>query len=133
MVIVDTSVWIDYFADRPTPQVSVLERAIDAEPLAVGDLVVFEVMRGLRYERDARRVGGLFEQLTVIPMGGGRIARRAAEDYRILRSRGITVRATVDCLIATFCIEHNHVLLHNDRDFDAFEQHLGLRVLRPES
>lgn len=128
MVIVDTSVWVDYFADRPTPQVTTLEGLLGGEPLAVGDLILFELLRGIRREADLQRVEAAFGKLQVLPMVGEAIARRAAEDYKALRRRGVTVRAAVDCLIATFCIEHGHMLLHNDRDFDAFEEHLGLRV-----
>ena len=132
MVIVDSSVWIDYFADRLTPEVAALDALFGSERVAVGDLALCEVLQGIRHERQFRCVRGKLLALSVLQMGGTDMALEAARNYRTLRQLGITVRGTIDCIIATYCIEHGHVLLHNDRDFDAFEEHLGLRVLHPQ-
>ena len=130
MLMVDTSVWIDFFADRDTPEVQILDRAIDREPIGLGDLTLCEVLQGIRSDRQFRRVRDELWGLGVVPVVDTDIALKAAENYRSLRRRGITIRRTIDALIATFCIEKGHVLLHNDRDFDPFEEHLGLRVAR---
>ena len=130
MLMVDTSVWLDFFADRDTPEVQILDRAIDREPIGLGDLTLCEVLQGIRSDRQFRRVRDELGGLGVVPVVDTDIALKAAENYRSLRRRGITIRKTIDTLIATFCIEKGHVLLHNDRDFDPFEEHLGLRVAR---
>ncbi len=130
MLMVDTSVWIDFFADRDTPEVQILDRAIDRESIGIGDLTLCEVLQGIRSDRQFRRVRAELLRLGVVPVVDADIALKAAQNYRSLRRRGITVRKIIDTLIATFCIEHGHVLLHNDHDFDPFEEHLGLRVLR---
>ena len=130
MLIVDASVWIDFFADRDTPEVDLLDRALQREPVGVGDLTLCEVLQGIRSEEQFRRVRDELLRLGVIPVVDTDIALKAAQNYRSLRRRGITVRRTMDILIATFCIEHGHVLLHNDRDFDGFEEHLELRIAR---
>jgi hypothetical protein len=130
MVIVDSSVWIDLFAGRTTPQIALLDDLADHETIGVGDLVVCEVLQGIRSQDQFDRFRRVLLGLPVFTIGGTHIAVAAAANYRALRQRGLTVRGTIDCLIATFCIERGHTLLHNDRDFDPFEQHLGLRVLR---
>ena len=114
MVIIDTTVWIDYFAGRENPETSWLDRELDRQRLGLTDLIVLHQVA--RFE--------------IFPTGGKDLAVAAARNYRTLRSRGITVRKTIDCLIATFCREGDHRLLHRARDFDPFEQHLGLRVVR---
>jgi len=128
MLIVDTSVWIDFFADRDTREVQILDRAIDDESVGVGDLMLCEVLQGIRHDAQFREVRDKLLRLHVVRVVDMDIALKAAENYRSLRRRGITVRKTIDALIATFCIEKGHVLLHNDRDFDPFEEHLGLQV-----
>lgn len=131
MTIIDTSVLIDYFADRDTPKTAWIELNVDAERCGLTDLVLYELLQGLRSEK---QVASVLEELKLFklwPTMGPGIAVKAAENYRSLRSRGITVRKAVDCLIATFCIEYGHELLHNDRDFDGFEKHLGLKVIHP--
>ena len=130
MVIVDSSVWVDVFNGRETPQVGFLRELSRREPIGVGDLMVCEVLQGFRSPRQFEQARDALLRLEVLDIGGVAIALAAAANYRELRRRGVTVRGTIDCLIATFCIEEGHVLLHSDRDFDAFEEHLGLRVLR---
>jgi len=131
VILVDSSVWIDYFNGRATPEADLLDRLLGAERLLIGDLIFAEVLQGFRSESDFSRVLRLLGTLEFSPMVGREIAILAAQNYRRLRARGVTVRKTIDALIATFCIARSHVLLHSDRDFDAFERHLGLGVLRP--
>ena len=130
MLVVDTSVWLDLFADRDTPQVAHLSRVSEEEEVAVGDLVLCEVLQGARTEAQRRRLGESLLRCELVEMVGVRNAMAAADNYRALRTMGITVRGTIDCLIATYCIRNQLPLLHNDRDFNPFEQHLGLRVVR---
>ena len=130
MVIVDTSVWIDLFAGRDTPQVRILRQISAHQRIGVGDLMVCEVLQGVRDQRQYGRVRGVLRGLELLQIGGISIALAAAHNYRVLRQKGITIRGTIDCLIATFCIENGHVLLHNDHDFEPLEDHLGLQVLR---
>ncbi len=130
MILVDSSVWIDYFNGLATPQTSLLDRLLGSERLLIGDLIFVEVLQGFRAERAFNRARWLLEGLEFRSIGGREIAIGAAQNYRRLRSKGITVRKTVDALIATFCIRNGHSLLHCDRDFDPFERHLGLRVIK---
>ena len=132
MLVVDSSVWIDFFNDVDHPSVEHLARLLEAGemPIVVPDLVLFEVLRGFRDDRDHRRARLLLETLQVEPAGGPALAVEAARHYRSLRASGITVRSALDVLIATFCIERDYVLLHRDRDFDVFEQLRGLRGWR---
>ena len=130
MLVVDSSVWIDYFTGNPSPARDTLRRLLsDGEVrLVVPDLVLFEVLRGFRLEREFRQARALMEGLSVEPVGGIGIALEAAQHYRSLRAMGFTVRNGADVLIATFCIESGYALLHKDRDFDIFEQVRGLRA-----
>ena len=129
VLVVDSSVWIDFFNDVDHPSVGHLARLLEAGdmPIVVPDLVLFEVLRGFRDDRDHRRARLLLESLRIEPVAGAALAVEAARHYRSLRAAGVTVRSAVDVLIATFCIEHDYVLLHRDRDFDVFEQLRGLR------
>ena len=127
MIVVDSSVWVDYFNGTSTPACDQLDRLLEVEPLAVGDLILTEVLQGFRLDRDYRTAKRLMTSLTIVNMGGQELAIKAAENFRTLRKRGITVRKTVDMLIATFCIESGHSLLYSDRDFDPCREHLGLR------
>ncbi|MGD0671898.1 MAG: PIN domain nuclease [Candidatus Binatus sp.] len=129
MIIVDSSVWIDYFNGRPTAEADALGR-IPTPQLVVGDLIMTEVLQGFASEVDFRGVQEVFAALEFRRMGGHEIAIAAARNHRALRARGVTPRGTIDTIIATFCIAGGHMLLHCDRDFDPFERHLGLRVLR---
>ena len=128
MIIVDSSVWIDFFNGVSTPEVERLDGLLGVTPLAIGDLILVEVMQGFRNERDVATARQLFRSLALLPMLGGSNAWKAAENYRQLRSRGITVRKTIDGIIATACIEANLPLLFSDRDFHPYVEHLGLEV-----
>jgi predicted nucleic acid-binding protein len=129
MWIVDSSVWIDYFNGRINPQTETLDRALGTHALGVGDLILCEVLQGFQDQREFEAARAAFKRLTIFAMGGERLAIQSAENFRALRRRGITVRKTIDCLIATFVIDQGFALLHNDRDFDAFETYLGLNVV----
>ena len=130
MIVVDSSVWIDFLSGRDSQARGELRRLLfDGKArLVVPDVVLYEVLRGFRHERDLRLARGLMQELAIESSGGEALALDAAEHYRALRARGITVRSAIDVLIAAFCIEHDYLLLHNDRDFDAFAEHRGLRV-----
>jgi predicted nucleic acid-binding protein len=131
MVIVDTTVWIDYLAGAANGQTSWLDRELDRRRLGLTDLILCEVLQGVRSDPAFARVRRDLEKFHVFETGGIDLALAAAQNYRLLRRRGATVRKTIDCLIATFCLQSGHQLLHRDRDFDPFEQHLGLRVVHP--
>jgi predicted nucleic acid-binding protein len=128
VIVVDTSVWIDFFNGRPTPGADALAELLGERPIIVGDLTMAEVLSGFRTDSDFRRAQSLLETCEFRPMVGKAVAIEAAGNYRLLRKRGITVRKTIDVLIGTFCILNHLPLLHADRDFDAFEDHLGLVV-----
>jgi hypothetical protein len=132
VVVADSSVWIDFFNGRPNPARDVLRRLLleGDTRIVVPDLVLFEVLRGFRGERELRQAEALMGSLAVEPTGSMPLALQAARHYRSLRERGITVRSGIDVLVATFCIERDYLLLHRDRDFLAFEQHRGLRGWR---
>ncbi len=131
MVIVDTTVWIDYLNGARTPQTDWLDAELERERLGLTDLILCEVLQGVRDEQQAAETRQELEKLEIMSMGGVELAVTAAKHYRTLRARGRSIRRTIDCLIATFCLMNNHALLHNDRDFDAFEEVLGLRVVHP--
>jgi predicted nucleic acid-binding protein len=132
VLVVDSSVWIDFFNDVDHPSVEHLARLLESGevPIVVPDLVLFEVLRGFRDDRDHRRARLLLESLEIEPAAGASLALEAARHYRSLRAAGVTVRSAIDVLIATFCIERDYLLLHRDRDFDVFEQLRGLRSVR---
>jgi predicted nucleic acid-binding protein len=129
LILVDSSVWIDYFQGRITAQTEQLDRLLGQEPLAIGDLILTEILQGFDNERDFNNAGNLLTSLTVVELGGQEIALQAAKNFRALRRLGVTVRRTIDTVIATRCIESGYELLHSDRDFDPFARHLGLRVV----
>ncbi len=131
MVIIDTTVWIDYFRGISTPYTRWLNLELDRQPLGLGDLILCEVLQGIGDEKEAEAVRKQLLNLRIVQMGGIRIATAAARNYRILRAHGKTVRKTIDCLIATACQLNGDSLLHCDRDFDLFEQFLGLKVVHP--
>lgn len=126
MILVDSSVWIDFFRGVQTPQSVLLDRWLGVEILAVGDLMLTEVLQGFTRDRDFQTALRLMTSLTVVPIGGRDIAVQAARNFRTLRLAGYTVRKTIDSLIATRCIESGHSLLYSDRDFDPFAERLGL-------
>jgi predicted nucleic acid-binding protein len=129
LILVDSSVWITYFTGASTPQTDKLDVLLGREPLAIGDLILTEVLHGFRNERDFNSAKEMLLSLSLVDLGGYDVAVQAARNFRSLRKVGVTVRKTIDTLIATKCIESGYVLLHDDRDFDPFAQHLGLRVL----
>ena len=129
VILVDSSVWIDFFLGQATPQVEVLDRLLAEERLAIGDLILAEVLQGFRSEREAGLARDTLAVFEPVELGGFDVAWKAAHNFRRLRALGITPRKTVDTLIATWCIASGCVLLHADRDFDPFAQHLGLQVV----
>jgi predicted nucleic acid-binding protein len=128
VIVVDSSVWIDFFNGVSTPEVDRLDALLGVTPLAIGDLILVEVIQGFRNERDVATARQLFRSLALLPLLGGSNPWKAAENYRQLRRKGITVRKTIDGIIATACIEANLPLLFSDRDFQPYVEHLGLVV-----
>ena len=129
MIIVDTTVWIDYLRGTQNPEVQWLDSEMSRQRLALTDIILCEVLQGIPDDHSFNRVQRDLLQFEIFATGGTEFALAAAQNFRALRQRGHTVRKTVDCLIATFCIIEGHSLLHKDRDFDPFEQFLGLSVL----
>lgn len=127
MTLVDSSVWIDYFRGTATPEAEKLDALLGTEPVATGDLMLAEILQGFVSDRDFNQAKKLLSSVTIVEMVGQDIAIQAARNFRTLRARGITVRKTIDTLIATRCIESGLILLYSDRDFDPFVEHLGLR------
>jgi predicted nucleic acid-binding protein len=128
VIVVDSSVWIDFFNGAETHEVERLDALLGVTPVAVGDLILVEVLQGFRSDRDVVAARQLFRSMPLIAMLGPQIAYKAAENYRALRSRGITVCKTIDGIIATACIEANLPLLFSDRDFLPYVEHLGLEA-----
>lgn len=131
MILVDSSVWIDYFRGTATPQVERLDLLLGNEPIATGDLILTEVLQGFVSDRDFNQAKKLMASLVIVDLAGQDIAIQAAKNFRVLRSLGVTVRKTIDTVIATRCIESGLPLLYSDRDFDPFVEHLGLRSALP--
>ena len=129
MVIVDTSAWVEYFRDGEAAVVEKVDRCLKQDLIAIGDLVYCEVMQGIRTQHQRDEVSALLLALPQYQMVGFHIAERAAHNYRLLRSRGITVRKTIDVIIGTFCAENGLQLMHRDRDFDLMAPHIGLKIL----
>ena len=127
MILVDSSVWIDYFRGKVTPQSEELDALLGNEPIATGDLILAEVLQGFVAEKDFNQARKLLTSLVVIDIGGSDVAVAAARNFRALRALGVTVRKTIDTIIATRCIVSGLSLLYSDRDFDPFVKHLGLR------
>jgi predicted nucleic acid-binding protein len=132
LILVDSSVWIDYFRGIKTPQTDALDFILGREPVATGDLILTEVLQGFQEDRDFNQARSLLTSLIVIDLVGPKIAIQAAINFRKLRVLGITIRKTIDTLIATSCIENGLELLHSDRDFDPFVKHLGLQVVKDQ-
>jgi predicted nucleic acid-binding protein len=133
VILVDSSVWIDYFRSADTPQVALLDSFFGRSRIAVGDLIAAEVLQGVRDQREYKWVKKTLDAFDHIDLAGYELAIKASENYRLLRGRGITIRKTIDTLIATRCIEDGLTLLHADRDFLPFATHLGLKVAYSES
>jgi predicted nucleic acid-binding protein len=131
MVIVDTTVWIDYLRGTDNPETLWLDRELTSQRLGLTDLILCEVLQGVRKQAMFSEVRDELLGFHVFETGGKDLAISSALNYRTLREQGHTVRRTIDCLIATFCLRAGHELLHRDRDFDAFEKALGLRVVHP--
>jgi predicted nucleic acid-binding protein len=132
VLVVDSSVWVDFFNNARNPSTEHLEILLEKGEvrIVVPDLILFEVLRGFRHEHDYRQAKRLLETLTVEVVGGRDLVLEAAQHYRSLRSQGFTVRSPIDVLVAAFCIENDYSLLHRDRDFNAFEDLRGLRAWR---
>ena len=131
MLIVDSTVWIDYFNGLENPQTDYLDQIVDRTPILVGDLILAEVLQGFRDDSDFEEARRALSKYIQVEMVNPELALQSARNYRLLRRKGITVRKIIDSLIATYCIENEHNLLHNDNDFDGYEKHLRLRVVRP--
>ena len=129
MILVDSSVWIEFFRGTITPQTTRLDQLLNSRLLSTGDLILTEVLRGFTNEGEAARAKVLLTSHKVIELAGRDIALKAAENYRFLRGQGITIRSAIDTIIATKCIADGLVLLHSDRDFEPFVTHLGLQVV----
>jgi predicted nucleic acid-binding protein len=130
MVIVDSTVWVDYVNGKRNEETRLLEDRIGQEDIGLTDLIFCEVLQGLHGEREFEEVKTQLLEFSIFPTGGTDMAAETAMNYRKLRAKGFTVRKTIDCWIATFCIREGHELLHRDRDFDPFESELGLQVVR---
>jgi predicted nucleic acid-binding protein len=131
VILVDSSVWIDYFRGTPTPQTEKLDSLLGIEPIATGDLILTEVLQGFVSDRDFNQARKLMTSLVVVDLAGQGIAIQAARNFRALRKLGVKVHKTIDTVIATRCIESKLSLLYSDRDFDPFVEHLGLRTALP--
>jgi len=128
LVLVDSSVWVDYFNGLSSRETELLDELLGSEVLLTGDIILAEVLRGFDAQRDYRRARGLLGRLAYEDMLGREVAERSVAYYRALRRRGITVRKTIDVLIASFCIARGHTLLHHDRDFEPFQKYFSLQV-----
>jgi predicted nucleic acid-binding protein len=131
VILVDSSVWIDFLRGTRTAEADTLSGLIGKAPLLVGDLMLCEILLGVPTEAEARRVETALRRFEIVAIVSDAVAVQAAAHYRALRARGITIRKTIDLLIGAFCLRHRHTLLHRDRDFDPMQTHLGLRVLAP--
>jgi predicted nucleic acid-binding protein len=128
LILVDSSVWIEYFKGTITTQTEMLDGLLGQQPMAIGDLILTEVLQGFNRDRDVNHARKMLTSLMVVELGSQEIAIQAAKNFRALRKLGVTVRKTINTVIATRCIESGYELLHNDRDFDPFAKYLGLRV-----
>jgi predicted nucleic acid-binding protein len=131
MLLVDSTVWVDYFNGIVNSQTDYLHQVVDKAPILVTDLILAEVLQGFRDDTDFEKARRIFAKYIQVEMVNPELALQSARNYRLLRRKGITVRKTIDSLIATYCIENEHDLLHNDSDFDGYEQHLELSVIHP--
>jgi predicted nucleic acid-binding protein len=127
VILVDASVWIDYFRGTSTPQAEQLDALLGNEPITIGDLTLTEVLQGFISARDFNQAMKLLTSLSIVALAGRDMAIKAARNFRALRALGVTTRKTIDTLIATYCMENGYALLYSDKDFDPFVAHLGLR------
>jgi len=128
MILIDSSVWIDYFNGNETSRVKQLDSILDKELIVIGDLILAEVLQGFSKEKDFNTAKMLLSRLVYFDMLSKTIAIKSAENYRYLRKKGLTIRKTTDVIIGTFCIENDILLMHSDKDFDVMEKHLGLKT-----
>lgn len=126
MIVVDSSVWIDYFSGTDNKQTDKLDNILGLKPVAIGDLILTEVLQGFRHDKDYKSARALFEGVTIFEMLGTDMALKSADNFRALRKKGVTVRKTADVIIASFCIDRKLHLLFSDKDFKPFVKHLGL-------
>ena len=131
MILVDSSVWIDYFNGTPSWQTDLLDNYLSNVPIVVGDLILAEVLQGFRSNKDFETAKKVLSALPFRQIGGYNVAIQSAQNYRLLRKSGVTVRKTIDVIIATFCIIEGLILLHDDRDFEPMESHFPLKTLTP--
>ena len=129
MILVDSSVWIDYFNGKKTAQTEWFDSSLGDTPIIMGDLILTEVLQGFLNDKDFRTARDLLLSIPFMSMGGRELALESAMNYRFLRKRGVTVRKIIDVMIGTFCIHHQLTLLHDDRDFDPMVKLLGLEVI----
>ena len=129
MILIDSSVWIDYFNGNKTAQTDWLDSALGETPIIIGDLILTEVLQGFQSDKDFKIARDLLLRIPFMPMGGRELALESAMNYRLLRKKGVTVRKTMDVMIGTFCIHYRLPLLHDDRDFDPMVKFLGLEVI----
>ena len=127
MIFVDSSVWIDYFNGIQSIETNKLDSLLGSEPVGLGDLVLIEVLQGFKHDRDYNTAKDLLTSLSVFELGGQEMAIKSANNFRFLRKKGITIRKTIDVIIATYCIENDFSLLHSDKDFEPFNVNLKLR------
>ncbi len=126
MIVIDSSVWIDYFSGTDSSQADKLDNTLGIKPVAIGDLILTEVLQGFRHDKHYKAARKVFEDVTIFEMLGTQMAVKSAQNFRALRKKGITVRKTADVIIATFCIEQKLPLLFSNKDFKPFVKHLGL-------
>jgi hypothetical protein len=132
MILVDSSVWIEYFNGKTTWQTNVLDNLLSNVPIIMGDLILTEILQGFRSDKDYESAKSYLSILPFHEIGGYQVAVNSAKNYRTLREKGITVRKTIDIMIGTFCIIKDLSLLHDDRDFTPMVDHLSLKVLTPD-
>jgi predicted nucleic acid-binding protein len=130
MIVADTSAWVDYFNGVDALHVEILDYELSNSRIVIGDLILTELLQGFREDKNYKIAKQLIESLEYYDLGGKEIAYKAADNFRKLRKKGITVRKTIDMIIGTFCIENDFELIHNDRDFDPLEKYLGLKIRR---
>ena len=130
MILVDSSVWVDYFNGKATTQTDWLDSALGKEVIVVGDLILTEVLQGFQRDRDFKKAKELLLDFPLLEMLGQELAIESASNYRYLRKKGVTVRKTINVIIGTFCLYHRLSLLHDDRDFDPIEKYLKLKVVQ---
>ena len=131
MILVDSSVWIDYFNGKRSWQTDLFDHMLSNVPIIMGDLILTEVLQGFKSDKDYKAAKNYLSELPFRQMGGYNVAIQSAQNYRRLRKAGVTVRKTIDIIIATFCIIEGLILLHDDRDFDPMVSHFSLKTLTP--